>query len=160
MILGRAMSCPPFSFMKNFLPVLLAMPLVAAPPKMAVIGLLHSHVWSQLPNMVKGDVVKRVGVAEEHPELVAEAKKAGVADNLIFPDYNKMLDEVKPDFVWAFVENNRHLEIVKACAGRKISVIFEKPLASTAKDAMAIREIATKSGIYVKTNYTLAWVQA
>ena len=100
MILGRAMSCPPFSFMKNFLPVLLAMPLVAAPPKMAVIGLLHSHVWSQLPNMVKGDVVKLVGVAEEHPELVAEAKKAGVTDNLIFSDYNKMLDDTKPDFVW------------------------------------------------------------
>ncbi|MGA3187883.1 MAG: Gfo/Idh/MocA family oxidoreductase [Bryobacteraceae bacterium] len=143
--------------MKNLLIVLAALPLVAAPPKIAVIGLLHSHVWSQLPNMVKGEVVTLVGVAEEHPELVAEAKKAGVADNLIFSDYNKMLDEVKPDFVWAFVENNRHLEIVKACAGRKISVIFEKPLASTAKDAMEIREIAAKSGIYVMTNYQMAW---
>jgi len=143
--------------MKKFLMVLMALPLVAAPPKIAVIGLLHSHVWSQLPNMVKGDVVTLVGVAEEHPELVAEAKKAGVADKLIFSDYNKMLDDVKPDFVWAFVENNRHLEIVKACAGRKISVIFEKPLAATAKDAQAIRDIANKSGIYVMTNYQMAW---
>jgi predicted dehydrogenase len=147
----------PFSVMKNLLLVLLALPLAAAPPRVAVIGLLHSHAWSQVPNMVKGDVVKLVGVAEEHPELVAEAKKAGVADNLFFSDYNKMLDEVKPDFVWAFVENNRHLEIVKACAPRKISVIFEKPLASTAKDAMAIRDIANKSGIYVMTNYQMAW---
>src|ERR1700683_4162239 len=86
--------------MKNIFVVFMALPVVAAPPRIAVIGLLHSHVWSQLPNMVKGDVVQLVGVAEEHPELVAEAKKAGVADNLIFPDYNKMLDEVKPDFVW------------------------------------------------------------
>ena len=62
--------------------------------------------------MVKGDVVKLVGVAEQHLELVAEAKKAGVTDNAIYSDYNKMLDDVKPDFVWAFVENNRHLEIV------------------------------------------------
>ena len=143
--------------MKHFLFVLMALPVVAAPPKIAVIGLLHSHVWSQLPNMVKGDVVKLVGVAEEHPELVAEAKKAGVTDNLIYADYNKMLDDTKPDFVWAFVENNRHLEIVKACAPRKISVIFEKPLAATAKDAAAIKEIATKSGIYVMTNYQMAW---
>jgi predicted dehydrogenase len=144
--------------MKNFiLPVLLALPLVAAPPRIAVIGLLHSHVWSQLPNMVRGDVVTLVGVAEQHPELVAEAKKAGVADNLFFTDYNKMLDDVKPDFVWAFVENNRHLEIVKVCAARKISVIFEKPLASTAKDAAAIRDIANTSGIYVMTNYQMAW---
>ena len=107
--------------------------------------------------MVKGEFVTLVGVAEEHPELVAEAKKAGVADDLIFADYSKMLDEVKPDFVWAFVENNRHLEIVKACASRKISVIFEKPLASTAKDAAAIRDIAKSSGIFVMTNYQMAW---
>src|SRR5260370_37151852 len=151
MICGRV----PF-FMKNLLFLLLGLPLAAAPPKIAVIGLLHSHGWSQLPNMVKGDVVKLVGVAEEHPELVAEAKKAGVADNLIFPDYNKMLDDVKPDFVWAFVENNRHLEIVKACAPRKIHVIFEKPLASPAADAMAIRDPARKHGINVMTNYQLA----
>ncbi len=144
--------------MKKFsFALLLTLPLCAAPPKMAVIGLLHSHAWSQIPNMVKGDVVKLVGVAEEHPELVAEAKKLGVTDSLIFSDYNKMLDDVKPDFVWAFVENNRHVEIVKACAARKISVIFEKPLASTAKDAAAIRDIANKSGIYVMTNYQMAW---
>jgi predicted dehydrogenase len=141
--------------------LLLALPIVApmaaATPKVAVIGLLHSHVWTQLPNMVRGDVVQLVGVAETHPELIAEAKKLGVADNLFFPDYQKMLDTVKPDFVWAFVENNRHLEIVKACAPRKVHVIFEKPLASTAKDAMAIRDIANKSGIYVMTNYQMAW---
>ena len=132
-------------------------PMAAATPKVAVIGLLHSHVWTQLPNMVRGDVVQLVGVAETHPELIAEAKKLGVADNLFFPDYQKMLDTVKPDFVWAFVENNRHLEIVKACALRKVHVIFEKPLASTAKDAMAIRDIANKSGIYVMTNYQMPW---
>src|SRR5580692_2720921 len=153
---GRALLVPSL-IMKNFLLILLAVPVIGAPPRIAVIGLLHSHVWTQLPNMVKGDVVKLVGVAESHPELVAEAKKAGVTDNLVYADYNKMLDDVKPDFVWAFVENNRHLEIVKACAGRKISVIFEKPLASTGKDAAAIREIATKSGIYVMTNYQMAW---
>jgi predicted dehydrogenase len=143
--------------MKNILFVILAVPVMAAPPKIAVIGLLHSHVWSQLPNMVRGDVVTLVGVAEEHPELVAEAKKLGVSDKLFYADYTKMLDEAKPDFVWAFVENNRHLEIVKACAPRKVSVIFEKPLAATGKDAAAIREIANKSGIYVMTNYQMAW---
>ncbi len=37
-----------------------------------------------------------------------------------------MLDDTKPDFVWAFVENNRHLEIVKACAGRKIFCHFRE----------------------------------
>jgi predicted dehydrogenase len=125
--------------------------------KVAVIGLVHSHVWGQLARMVKNDPAQLVGVHEPNPELVAEAKKAGVADALFFDNYTRMLDQARPDFVWAFVENNRHLEIVKACAPRKIHVIFEKPLASTGKDAREIRDIAQKSGIYVMTNYQMAW---
>jgi predicted dehydrogenase len=68
-----------------------------------------------------------------------------------------MLDRTKPDFIWAFVENNRHLEIVEAAAARKIHVIFEKPLASTYNDAVAIRKIAQQSGIKVMCNYQMAW---
>src|SRR5579859_4342656 len=100
-----------------------ALPLAAQGYKIAVVGLVHSHVWGHLKTMVDGKQATLVGVAETNPELVAEAKKAGVADNLIFDDYNKMLDEVKPDIVWAFVENNRHLEIAKACATRKINIM-------------------------------------
>jgi predicted dehydrogenase len=68
-----------------------------------------------------------------------------------------MLDEVKPDIVWAFVENNRHLEILQACAPRKIQVMFEKPLASTFAEAQAIDRLARKHGIRVLTNYQMAW---
>ena len=146
---------------KQFLlvPALIAaMPMMAQHQyKIAVVGLVHSHVWGHLRDMVKNDPAQLVGVAEPIQELVDEARKAGVADNRFFSDYTKMLDQVKPDIVWAFVENNRHLEIVRACAPRKINVIFEKPLASTYKDAVAIRDLAKKSGIQVMTNYQMAW---
>lgn len=125
--------------------------------KIAVVGLVHSHVWGHLAKMVKGEPAKLVGVAETEPELVAQAKERGVAPELIFSDYKKMLDQTKPDIVWAFVENNRHLEIVQVCAPRKIHVMFEKPLASTYKDALAIKQIAEKTGIKVMTNYQMAW---
>ena len=124
---------------------------------MAVVGLVHSHVWGHLQTMVKGDKVQLVGIAERNPELVAEAKRRGAANVKFYDDYNQMLDETKPAFIWSFVENNRHLEIVKAAAARKIHVIFEKPLASTYKEALAIREIAQKSGIKVMCNYQMAW---
>jgi predicted dehydrogenase len=108
--------------------------------------------------MIKGNApVKLVGIAETVPELIAEGKRRGAAEDLFHSDYKQMLDKVKPDVVWAFVENNRHLEIVQACAPRKIHVMFEKPLASTYKDSVAIRDIARKSGIYVMTNYQMAW---
>src|SRR5262249_46865925 len=82
--------------------------------KIAIVGLVHSHVWGHLATIQKSKDVKLVGVAEPNPALRAEAEKAGVDKSLITDeDYNKLLDRAKPDIVWAFVENNRHLEIVK-----------------------------------------------
>ena len=129
---------------------------LAAQEKIAVIGLEHSHVWGHLGKMIKGEPAKLVGIAETNPELIAEAKKAG-AEGPYYADYKKMLDETKPDIVWAFVPNNAHLAIVEACAPRKIHVMFEKPLASTYKDALAIKRLTEKHGIYVLTNYQMAW---
>ena len=135
---------------------LLAIPLAAQDYKIALIGLGHSHTWGHLNRMLAGGPVKLVGIAETVPELVAEAKKRG-ADVPFYADYKKMLDELKPDIVWGFVENNRHLEVVEACAPRHIHVIFEKPLASTYEDALAIRKLARQANILVLTNYQMAW---
>jgi len=135
----------------------LSLPVAAQQYKIAIVGLVHSHVWGHLGRMAKGDQAKLVGIAETVPELIAEAKKRGAGDTPIFSDYKKMLAETKPDIVWAFVENNRHLEIVQACAPRKVHVIFEKPLASTYKDALAIQKLAAQHGIQVMTNYQMAW---
>lgn len=126
----------------------------------AIIGLRHSHVWGHLNKMVEGKPARLAGVAETLPDVIAEAKRRGVADSLFYTDYAKMLDEKKPAMVWAFVENNRHLEIVKACAPRKIHVIFEKPLAATLRDAQEIRRLSLQHGIYVMTNYQMAWWSA
>ncbi len=128
-----------------------------APYKIAVVGLVHSHVWGHLNDMIKGKDVTLVGVAEPNPALQEEAVKAGVSKDLISADYKKMLANKKPDLIWAFVENNRHLEIVEFCAPRKINVIFEKPLASTYTDALKIQKLANQSGIKVMCNYQMAW---
>jgi predicted dehydrogenase len=158
---GFHMSVLVLTDMKSLLVLaLLVVPLaapLAAQEKIAVIGLVHSHVWGHLGKMIGGKPAQLVGIAETNAELIAEAKKAGASDKLFYADYAKMLDEVKPDIVWAFVPNNKHLEIVRACAPRKIHVMFEKPLASTYKDALVIRQLAQKHGIYVLTNYQMAW---
>jgi predicted dehydrogenase len=134
----------------------LALPLCAQEYKIAVIGLVHSHVWGHLPAMVKGDSAKLVAIAEPNRELIAEAGKIAPSV-VIYADYKRMLDERKPDIVWSFVENNRHLEIVRECAPRKIHVMFEKPLASTGKEAEEIRTLARQNGIQVMSNYQMAW---
>jgi predicted dehydrogenase len=129
----------------------------AAEHTIAVVGLVHSHVWGHLGKMVSGTPARLVGVAETEPELVENAKKRGVPAGLVHADWKKMIETAKPEIVWAFVENNRHREIVEFCAPRKIHVMFEKPIASTHRDAVAIRDLARKHGVYILSNYQMAW---
>jgi predicted dehydrogenase len=137
---------------------LAALPALAQPYKVAVIGLIHSHEGTWLPRMARSPQIKLVGIAETIPELVQQAKeRQGAKDVPFFDDYKKMLDDTKPDFVWAFVENNRHLEILRECAPRHIHVIYEKPLASTYKDALAMQDLAKKYDVKVMCNYQMAW---
>ncbi len=136
--------------------IALALPAGAQQYKIAVIGLVHSHVWGHLGRMASNQPAQLVGIAEPHPELAAEARKLA-PQAPFFTDYRQMLEQARPDIVWAFVENNRHLEIVQACAPRKIHVMFEKPLASSHRDALAIESLARRHGIQVMTNYQMAW---
>ena len=150
------------AMIRNLVPIALlaamfAFALPAQEPTIAVVGMVHSHVWGHIDKMIKGEPAKLVGVAETEPMLIDEVVNRGLSRDLIYSDYKKLIDEKKPLIVWAFVENNRHLEIVEYCAPRKVNVIFEKPLAATYKDALRIRDLAKKHGIKVMVNYQMAW---
>ena len=81
----------------------------------------------QLADISTIDEAEFVGVAESIEGLVEEAKK--VQPNAHYAsDYRQFVKDQKPQIVWAFVENNRHLEIVEFLAPLGVHVIFEKPL--------------------------------
>jgi predicted dehydrogenase len=145
--------------MKHFFLLLsfTAIPICAQDYKIAVIGLIHSHVWGHLQTMMDGKAAKLVGIAEPNQDLASEAKRMGAPSNLFYTDYERMLDETKPALVWAFVENNRHLEVARACASRHINLIFEKPLAASYEKAKSIKALGEKSKILVMTNYQMVW---
>src|SRR3984893_7153845 len=108
---------------------LAALPLAAQPYKSAVVSMLHTHVFGHLGTVLKSDQAKFVGISETLPELVERAKRSdntrpGVPDSLTFSDWKKMIDETKPDFVWAFTPTNEHLAVVRYCAPRGIHVIM------------------------------------
>jgi predicted dehydrogenase len=139
-----------------------AIPLAAQQYKMAVVSMLHTHVYGHLGAIMKSDQVKLVGVSETLPELIARAEKGdntrpAVPESLIFNDWRKMIDETKPDFVWAFTPTNEHLDVVSYCAPRGIHVMMEKPLAANYKDALEIAALAKKHNILVMANYGSTW---
>lgn len=148
---------------------LLAVPAAAQEYKIAVVSMLHAHVWLHLGTMLKGDKVKLVGVSETLPDLIGRATREdvipqtqnvmrpGVPANMIFADWKKMIDETKPDLVWAFTPTNGHVDVVRYCAPRGIHVMVEKPLAATLKEALEIQALARKHNILVLTNYGSSW---
>jgi predicted dehydrogenase len=147
----------------------LSFPMAAQEMKIAVVSMLHAHVWLHLGTMLKGDKVKLVGVSETLPDLINRAKREdvipqtqnvtrpGVAESLIFADWKKMIDQTKPDMVWAFTPTNEHVEVVRYCAPKGIHVIVEKPLAATLAEAREIQTLAKKHNILVMTNYGSTW---
>ncbi len=140
-----------------FFVCLLTLPISAQEYKVAAVSGLHAHAWVNLKRILISDTVKFVGFAESLPQLVEQAKKNGVPEKLIFSDYQKMIEQTKPDIVWAFTETSRHQEVVEYCAPRGIHVIVEKPLAATYQEAQAIQQAARKYGINVLTNYDNTW---
>jgi predicted dehydrogenase len=147
----------------------LALPVAAQEYKIAVVSMLHAHVWLHLGTMLKGDKVKLVGVSETLPDLISRATREdlipqtqnvtrpGVPASLIFADRKKMIDQTKPDIVWAFTPTNGHLDVVRYCAPKGIHVMMEKPLAATLDEALEIQALARKHNILVLTNYGSTW---
>jgi predicted dehydrogenase len=124
--------------------------------RLAIVGLVHSHAWGHLRNIVKMPNVELVGIAEPVVELrdLAAKQAPGVA---LYDDYRKMLDAQKPEAVWSFVENDRHLEITRECATRGVHVMFEKPMAANLAQARDMLALAQKHKIKLMVNYQMAW---
>src|ERR1017187_8486349 len=151
---------------------LLAFPLAAQEYKIAVVSMLHAHVWLHLGTMLKSDKVKLVGVSETLPDLISRAEREdvipqtqgvtrpGVPESLIFADWKKMIDQTKPDIVWAFTPTNEHLDVVRYCAPKGIHVMMEKPLAATYQQAIEIQALARKYNVLVMVNYASTWQPA
>jgi predicted dehydrogenase len=130
-----------------------------AKTRLAIVGLDHDHVWGLLKIIANEPDAELVAIADPHPELVQKAKANVPASVRFFSDYIQMLDEVKPDAVIVTTSNNRHLEILKACAKRKIHFFTEKPMAISGADAREMERLAREAGIELMVNYANAWTE-
>lgn len=136
----------------------LSLQAVSQPPvRLAIAGLSHGHVGWIFNRDDKKDI-QLVGIFETNADLVKEFKERyKLEDKMFYQDLNQMLDQVKPTAVSAFGAINEHVEIVRACAKRKMHVMVEKPLATTLADAKEIQQLAQQNNIQVLTNYETSW---
>ena len=129
----------------------------SSPLRLGVAGLSHGHINEVLRRVERGDFTI-VGIAEKDESLRrnnALAKK--VDQSVLYADLNKMLDETKPEVVVAYGSIYEHLQVVEACAPRKIHVMVEKPLAVNTQHANRMAQLARENNIFLLTNYETTW---
>jgi scyllo-inositol 2-dehydrogenase (NADP+) len=125
--------------------------------RFALVGLDHDHVWSLLKDLAQEPDAELVAIAESDSSLVDRAKKEVPAGVRFFSDYVQMLDEANPAVAIVTTSNDRHLEILRACAKRHIHYSTEKPMATSAADAREMERLADAAGIKLMVNYWNAW---
>jgi len=125
--------------------------------KVGVAGLTHDHAHNIMNQFKRGEVII-AGIAESNPQLVQRYKQRyQLPDTLFYPDLSTLLAHVHPDAVLAYNAISEHLGVVELCAPKGISVMVEKPLATTVKDADRIATLANQYHIHVLTNYETTW---
>jgi predicted dehydrogenase len=127
------------------------------PLRVAVVGLVHTHVHWILGRENKGDI-EIVGFAEPNRPLAeAYSKQHGYKMNLVYASMEEMIEKTKPEAVLAFNTIYDHLKVVEYCAPLGIHVMVEKPLAVSMDHATKMLALAKKYNIHLLTNYETTW---
>ena len=157
--------------MKNFLLVLCSLVGLAAlpagaetnqpPVRLAVIGLVHGHVGTFIPNALNHPAVQLVGIVEPDQKLAAHyAELLQLNTNLFFTSLEDLLAHTNVQAVALFTTTFDHRRVVEACAPRGINVMMEKPLAVSRQDGLAMAAAAKKGGVHLLVNYETTWYPA
>jgi predicted dehydrogenase len=148
------------NFSKTVLTVCLSffvMNLFSQSLKVGVAGLSHDHVQNIMHQFKNGEVII-LGIAESDAQLVERYKKQyDLPDSLFYKSIDEMLSRIKPDAVLAYNAIADHIHVVEACAPKGISVMVEKPLATTVADAERMASLADQFHIQLLTNYETTW---
>lgn len=127
------------------------------PLKVAVIGLVHTHVHWILGREKLGDI-EIVGIVEPNRNLAQEySKQHGYSMDIVFATMDDLYAHVKPDAVTAFNTIYGHLEVVEFFAPKGVHIMVEKPLAVNWNHAQKMAKIAEENNVHLLTNYETSW---
>jgi predicted dehydrogenase len=129
------------------------------PLRIGIAGLTHSHVhWIFQSAQENKNTFEIVGIAEPDRKLAERfIKQYQLPPELLYASLDEMLNKAKPEAVTAFNSIQQHLEVVQACAPKKIHVMVEKPLAVSLDHARQMETLAKKYNIHILTNYETTW---
>jgi glucose-fructose oxidoreductase len=137
-----------------------------APMKVGIVGLVHGHVGAFLKGgllVPAGGILNRtdvqlVGIVEEDQALFdSYAQRYHLSPDLHFRSVQEMVSRAHPQAALVFTATVDHRRVVEECAALGVHVLMEKPLTTSYKDALAIRDAAERGKIRVLVDYETSW---
>jgi predicted dehydrogenase len=129
-----------------------------APLRVGVVGLTHGHVAGFLPQLSSHPEIQLVGIVEQDASLAARYKAQFHLDAVPFySTINELMEKQHPAALLVYTATSEHRRIIQDAAAYGVSVMVEKPLATTLDDALAIRRAARQHRITVIVNYETTW---
>jgi len=123
----------------------------------AVVGLGHIAQVAMLPAFQharsKCELVALI--SSDGDKLKKLAKKYGVQHTGHYEDLERVLEQSQADAVYIAVPNTLHTEFAVRAANAGVHVLCEKPLATTATDALNMIQAADRAGVKLMTAYRL-----
>jgi scyllo-inositol 2-dehydrogenase (NADP+) len=130
----------------------------AAPVRVGVAGMTHSHVHQVLRAATTNPAIEVVGFAEPNRAVALKyLKQYNLPESLWFSSLEQLIAAKKPEVVCAFNSIFEHKAVVEICAPKGIHVMVEKPLAVNNAHAKVMVDLAKKHGIQLITNYETTW---
>jgi predicted dehydrogenase len=126
--------------------------------KIAGINFDHGHMGDLLRKVFEHPNAEIVGISDEQPERMKwSAETFGLADNRIFTDYRRCLEQTKPDLVMLCPATGLHADWTEKVAPYGTHILVEKPFAASLAqaDRMMAAVAATQKQLII--NWPLRW---
>lgn len=122
--------------------------------RIAIISATGTAQKRTIPAIRARDLCDIVGIQGRSVEKIEGlAKQYSIPFHAV--DVATLLDKVRPDFAFIGSPPFLHLEQIRQCAERKISVLCEKPLCLTVQEAKEIARLVSRSGIELRLAHHL-----
>lgn len=127
--------------------------------RVAGINFDHFHMGDLLRMVHEHPDADIVGIADAQPERM-EASRAnfGLGPDRVYRDFERCLEESKPDLVILCPAAARHAEWVEKVAPAGVPILIEKPFAATLAEADRMIAAMEQSGKALAINWPLRWV--
>jgi predicted dehydrogenase len=106
--------------------------------------------WRELPDV-------RCVAVYNRTRAKAESLATSFGIPSVYDDANRLLNELKPDFIDIITDVDSHRQFVELAAAHKIPVVCQKPMAPSLTDAEAMVKACHSAGIPFLVNENWRW---